>query len=227
MSKDKKDVFAYGGSGRGQRSIREPLQERSRKNMDRIMDSLESLLEEKPFDRITMAELARKSGVGTSSIYARFSDKSALILGVHVRLRENALQCLEDLVDPARWEGASVDEIVRHIIPNVIHFYRKHAFLIRAALFVDDVVVRERQASVLRVAAEKLGDLFPAANPKGVKKVDMAIDASVRIVTSVMYSTLMFGDVSVIRTPVSDIELARQLSRAVITLISDAEVARS
>lgn len=223
MGRDKED-FDYNRSGGVQKSIRQPLQERSRKKMDNIMTALEKLLEEKPFDRITMAELAQKSGAGTSSIYARFSDKNSLILGVHLRLRETTLQCLEKLTDPVRWKDVSVEDMVGQIIPIVLRYYKKHQFLIRAALYVDDAVVRERQAGVLRIAAEEFGALLRAGDQKPSKNVDQAVDASVRIVTSVIYTVLMFGSVELVRSTVSDRELCRQLSCAVSALIRDAGI---
>ena len=222
-----KDVFNYDRTLRSQEPIREPLQERSRKNVDRIMVSLESLLEKKSFDRITMAELARESGVGISSIYARFSDKSALILGMHLRLREGALQCLDELTDPTRWKGATVDDIVRRIILNVVRFYRKHRFLIRAALFVDDTAVRERQGSVLRIAAEKFTLLFIAPKAKAANKIGIAVDFSVKMVASVMYAEIMFGSVELTRTPMPDRRLVARLSSVILALLFEAGVGRT
>lgn len=226
MNRAKED-FDYNKSSSAKKAIRQPLQERSRKKMDDIMNALESLLAEKPFDRITMAELAQKSGAGTSSIYARFSDKNSLILGVHLRLRETALACLEKLTDPARWDGVPTEDMVRQVISTIFRWYKKHQFLIRAALYVDDAVVRERQALTLRLAAEKFGALLGEENAKTAKKVGLAVDASVRIVTSVMYSVLMFGSVELVRSSVSDRELCRQLSCAVIALINDAGISKS
>lgn len=204
-------------------AIREPRQARSRESMDRIMESLEALLLEKPFDKITMVELAQHSGTGTSSIYARFKDKSALILGVHMRLREAALSCLSQLTDPARWDGKPLRIIVGSACARAIAFYRDHGALIRAALLVDDVAVRERQASVLRAAAQQFCDLLAPRMPE-VERIALngAIDAACRIFASVMYSELIFGDVQMTRAPVTDITLCRQLTRATLSLLEHA-----
>ena len=86
-------------------AIRQPRQKRSRGTMDRVLRALELLLDEKPFEQITMIELAQRSGTGTSSIYARFKDKNSLVLGVHARLTETVPACLIRLTDPKRWRG--------------------------------------------------------------------------------------------------------------------------
>jgi AcrR family transcriptional regulator len=213
--------------GYDEKAIRAPLQARSREKMDRIMIALESLLAEKPFDRITMTELAQRSGAGTSSIYARFSDKHALILGVHARLREQVVHCLEQLTDASRWRSSTPEEIVESVIPVIVRFYFKHAPLIRAALFVDEQVVRERQASMLRHAAQKFSVLLARNGEAPTASVNGAVDAATRVVASVMYSAIMFGDVQLVRKPVSERELIRQLSRITVALINDAQAAQA
>jgi len=70
--------------------------------MDRVLEALETLLDKKPFERITMIELAQRSGTDTSSIYARFKDKNTRVLGVHARLQERAFPCLEKLAGMQR-----------------------------------------------------------------------------------------------------------------------------
>lgn len=202
--------------------IRAPQQARSREAMDRIMVALERLLEEKSFDNITMQELAQRSDTGTSSIYARFKDKHALILGVHDRVRERALSCLDPLTDPAHWEGKSLDRIVTGIIITSIKFYREHGSLIRAVLYVDQDFIRERQGSVLRAAAKNFTALLADRVDSSPRRLDRAVDAACRVFASTMYAELMFGNVPLLRTPVSDRELARQLTRIVMALIESA-----
>ncbi len=207
----------------GNDAIRAPVQKRSQKAMDRIMTALEALLAKKRFDRITIQELAQRSRTSTSSIYARFRDKQALILGLHLRLREQALESLEKLTDPARWSGEPTARIVARCVPPSVRFYRKHGALIRAALTVDDAEMRERQASVLRVAAEKFGRLIPANTPQQAVAVNAAIDFSVRMVASVMYSALMFDQVEIGRKPLSDRELSKHLTESITALLEKAQ----
>lgn len=202
--------------------IREPQQARSRETMDRILEALEELLREKPFDKITMVELAQKSGSGTSSIYARFKDKQTLILGMHMRVREQALLCLSQLSDPTLSANKSTEEIVRKAVRRAARFYREHAPLIRAALYVDDTNVRERQASVLRSAAQQFNDLMIARAPGRAREIGVAIDASCRLFAAVSYSLITFRDVDMVRMPVDDHEIERQLCICINALIADA-----
>lgn len=205
------------------KAIREPAQARSRETMDNILSATEALLAEKPFDKITMQEIAQRSGAGVSSIYARFRDKQALILGLHARLRENVIECVDRLADPARWEYNTSEEIVSAVVPPCVRFYRVHGALIRAALTIDEPELRERQASVLRIASSKFSALIAPRYPDRVEAIEIAVDGAVRIVASVMYVSLLFQEVDMSHRRVSDHAMARMLVHSINGMLEAAE----
>jgi AcrR family transcriptional regulator len=57
----------------------EAAQDRSRRTRDRLVIAFGALLREKPFDAITMAELAERAGIAVGTVYRRFANKDALI----------------------------------------------------------------------------------------------------------------------------------------------------
>ncbi len=54
-------------------------QGRSRRTREKLVMGFAELLREKPFDSITIAELAKRAGVGVGTVYGRFANKDALI----------------------------------------------------------------------------------------------------------------------------------------------------
>ena len=54
-------------------------QNRSRRTREKLVAGLGKLLREKDFEAITMAELAKRSGVAVGTVYRRFENKDALI----------------------------------------------------------------------------------------------------------------------------------------------------
>jgi AcrR family transcriptional regulator len=192
--------------------------------MDRVLKALEELLDEKPFDRITMIELAQRSGTGTSSIYARFKDKRSLILGVHGRLAERVFPCLERLFDLERVKQKPLRKIIHANLASVLRFYREHGQMVRAALLVDAPYVYERQIRVYRFAADRFSDLLYQRLPTEAdrKAVDRAADLSVRVVTSVVHQILIFKDFTLVRKPVSDRVLVDQLTVSIWAMLEDA-----
>jgi AcrR family transcriptional regulator len=54
-------------------------QSRSKDKRDRLIHALDELLREKPFDAITIADIARAAGVSPATIYQRFNRKNAAV----------------------------------------------------------------------------------------------------------------------------------------------------
>ncbi len=76
----------------------EAAQGRSRRTRDKLVAALAALLREKPFEGVTMAELAARAGVAVGTVYRRFANKDALIPVIF----EIYLAMLEDYAaDPA------------------------------------------------------------------------------------------------------------------------------
>ena len=206
-----------------QLKIRAPRQDRSRQTMDRVLKALEALLEEKPFDKITMVELAQRSSTGTSSIYARFKDKRSLILGVHGRLAESVFVCLERLFNRERLAGKPLRKVLHANIGFIFRFYRTHGQIVRAALIVDAPFVYERQIKVYHFAADQVSAMLRArVQPADLKVFERAIDMSVRVVSSAVHQLLIFQDFELLRKPVSDRVLVEQLTIAVWALLMEA-----
>src|SRR6218665_4183893 len=85
------EALMQGGRLAEQNLIRAPKQDRSQRTMDRISDATLKLLDERDYDSITIADIARTAKTGTSSIYARFKDKRAILLASHQAVRARAV----------------------------------------------------------------------------------------------------------------------------------------
>lgn len=64
---------------KGRAAPTEPVQARSRKTMNRILDSAEALLADSSIDRIGIADITARAGVAAGSFYTRFADKDDLL----------------------------------------------------------------------------------------------------------------------------------------------------
>ena len=65
--------------------LRKPVQDRSRRTLEALLDATESLLAERRFEEITIAEIILKAGSSTGSFYARFPGKDALLPALYAR----------------------------------------------------------------------------------------------------------------------------------------------
>lgn len=62
-----------------------PRQRRSHESLERILDAAESLIRERGYDEMTIAEVVQRSGSSVGSLYARFNNKLGLLRAVQFR----------------------------------------------------------------------------------------------------------------------------------------------
>src|SRR5690242_21129381 len=92
--------------------FRPPQQTRSQETLDRILDAAERVFEEKSFGEATVAEIMTRAGVTVGAFYRRFPDKDALLHLLDDRFFRKMMELREELLDPERWHGATVAEII-------------------------------------------------------------------------------------------------------------------
>lgn len=71
-----------------------PKQARSAETVERILDACEELLRDRPFDELTVLDIRNAADVSSSSMYARFRGKDAILLAVLTRYRERVRAAL-------------------------------------------------------------------------------------------------------------------------------------
>lgn len=110
-----------------------PLQDRSRRSLERMLSATETLLEERDFSRITVAEIAAKAGVTPGLIYSRFRRKDDLLplllkryLRGHIDRFEKAAQ------EFSSSSSLSIDNIVDFLIGHLSVELTEHRGIVRA-----------------------------------------------------------------------------------------------
>jgi AcrR family transcriptional regulator len=69
-------------------AMRIPLQDRSRRSLERMLDAGVEALAEAGYDGFSIADVGRRSGVSIGSIYQRFPSKAALFTALQERILE-------------------------------------------------------------------------------------------------------------------------------------------
>ena len=188
--------------------------------MERVLATFTEMLARKPFDAITIADLARRSRVAVTSIYARFADKQALVLAAHDRHRETVIELVDRELDPVRWRGMDLETIVRECLGPLIAGWWRNVPLIRAALLVNDREINERAAEMLRHISELLSTLLGPHLPwLSASESARTIDFALRGVMAVMHQRLVFGEVEPMRFHLSQQELNARLVEQFLTLL--------
>ena len=73
-----------------------------------------------------------RAGSSVGAFYARFADKDALLHALYDRYYQEAIATADEALDPARWEGATIPEILSAVVVFLVEIYRERTGLMRA-----------------------------------------------------------------------------------------------
>jgi AcrR family transcriptional regulator len=204
------------------RWIREPRQARSRETLDRILDAAEILVAEKGFDDATIAEIVRRADSSVGAFYTRFHDKDGLLYALYERYLEQAVATTDDALEPERWHGADVPELLGEVVRFLVAIYREQGGLIRAFVLRNhtDGEFRARQERLSHYVAEKLTRVLLAHRDE-IRHPDpeRAVALGLSMVFATIESSVLFGETRSRALTLNDEELAAELTRAYLAYL--------
>jgi AcrR family transcriptional regulator len=112
-----------------ERTRRAPVQERSRRTVQQILDAAEQIVGEEGVDAATTRAIAERAGVSAPSLYRFFADRDQILDALLVAM----LSELEDAAERAErgFTGSSIEQYVRLEMELHLAFYERHPSLAR------------------------------------------------------------------------------------------------
>ena len=110
----------------------EPVQDRSKRTSLAILDGLESIVAQKGMLEVSILEIAKAAGCSVGAVYHHFPNKQAITYAMVDRIVHEFSRTLADAVNPARWEGASLLDILHGYLDFSLRVYRTRPGLLRA-----------------------------------------------------------------------------------------------
>lgn len=163
--------------------LRRPLQERSRRTLERVLDATEELLELRPFEDIAVSAIVKAAGTSVGAFYSRFRDKEALLPVLYERYGKRVGERAARHREERPWEGLDLEGVIRWLVSELAQFFQERKFLMRAvtlhARTRPDKIgeearsTRDQQMSFLREAV--LGCRAEIGHPEPERAVDFAI----------------------------------------------------
>ena len=194
--------------------IRPPRQARTQQSLERFLDATEALLGEKAFEDVHVAEVARRAGSSVPALYRRFSDKNGLLRALHERRCEEALATSKMALDPDRWQGANIKEILQEGFTFLVKIFQQNESLDRAIhqRALSDGSIWESAIRIRRTALKGLSELLLArrseiSHPNPSMAVSFALVQAMALLTE--YFTVGMRDVG--RVAMSDSDVVDQL----------------
>jgi AcrR family transcriptional regulator len=198
------------------RWVRPPQQARSQETLDRILDAAELLIADKSFEDTRVADVVERAGSSVGAFYSRFRDKEGLLHALYDRFLVEATATADAALDPERWQGATIPEILGAVIRFLVTVFREQNGLIRAFVVRNhsDAEFGARQARLSHYVSSRLSDLL-LARRKEITHPDpeRAAHFGFMVVFSTLDSTMLFGETYSSGLTFPDDELAAELTR--------------
>ncbi|WOE75081.1 TetR/AcrR family transcriptional regulator [Alterisphingorhabdus coralli] len=99
---------------------REGQQDRAHKTQNRVLDAAEILFFEQGYDATSVQHVAKQAQCSIGSVYHHFKDKKAIAFALFDRMTREFELTMREVMEPARWEGAGIADILREFIEFAI-----------------------------------------------------------------------------------------------------------
>lgn len=146
------------------RWVRAGRQTRSQRTQEALLEAAEALVAEKGAEATSVVEVAARAGSSVGAVYHHFRDKRALLHALFERMAEQYRATLRAAVDPARWEGARVADILEGYLVFALETGREAPAGKTAGLEAlrSDPALRERYDALRAEVADGLSALLLA-----------------------------------------------------------------
>jgi len=206
--------------------MRPVRQARSQETLERLLDSTESLLVNKGFEGVTVAEIAARAGLSVGAVYSRFRDKDAVLQCLMDRFVAQAKSTADATLDIDRWQGACSEEIVSEFIVFLVEIHRERIGILRelVARARNTAPVVERKEELIRHIGDRLAALLLERGEQ-ISHPDpaFAVSFGLRLVLGCLEQAILSGASSgsgAYGLPASDDRLAAELTRTYLSYLA-------
>jgi AcrR family transcriptional regulator len=111
---------------------KEPVQERSRHTLHRLLSATEALLEHGGLEAATVPAIAKAAGLSVGVVYRRFRDKDMLLRAVYIRFFDTTYEQNRLRLGVVAGKQPALKSIARSLILGIAEGYRRRRGLLRA-----------------------------------------------------------------------------------------------
>ncbi len=176
--------------------VHAPRQARSQATLERFVEATQKLLEERPFEEITVADIVKAAERTVGSFYARFEDKNSVLYLIVERMHDRIQALTRAFCDPVRWEDVSLAEFVEEAVRLNVLAYRRAGPLFRASIqaCTTDERFRIRRMETMQVCAEAQKKfVLTRLAEVGCADPARASDRMLELVSATLDHELLFG----------------------------------
>ena len=159
--------------------VRNGQQSRSQKTQESLLEAAAILFAEKGADATSVADVAQRAGCSVGSVYHHFRDKQTLRYAVFERAVAESSDAIQRAVDPSRWTGASIEDVLRGYLEYTLEIGRNRPAFKSAMIEVsrDEPTLRERRAGLQAEVGRGVASLLLERREEiGHSEPELAVD---------------------------------------------------
>ena len=193
--------------------VNAPKQARSEQRLRDIVLALEELLDGRTFEEITIPDIAARAGCVPASIYARFRDKTSILVALHESIRGRQMATIDESMRLERHEHLSLDESIFKIIHNLTRYYSRQRNLLRPAYLLGDTEIYERASALIRHATENVATIVrERLKSEAGDALERRVDLAMRSIYALLQQRMVFQGIPTGHyMPETDEDVAREL----------------
>lgn len=188
-------------------------QARGEETLARLVEAAAEVIGERGVDGASIAAITERARTSVGNFYRRFPDKAALLAHLQRDVLAGRPEFWERTLTPERWRGREPEELLAHIVAEIVYGHARHRQLLRAiALHARD----DYEASVSALDLDLPGRVHELAArlwPGRIRHPDprLAVRLGFEMVAATAGELLLFRGMS---APVAPDALAVELTRA-------------
>jgi AcrR family transcriptional regulator len=131
--------------------VRQPRQQRSQDLLARLIDASRALLDERDFESISIADIAKRAGVSVGVLYTRFPTKDHLLVHLASAFGEDTAAQMARTFADERVDGLSLAELAELYFTTVGQAFTRHRRMLRSVT----LLVRTTEHTELRAIVQR------------------------------------------------------------------------
>jgi len=183
-----------------------------------MLEAAKALLDEKNFDELTIAQIAKKARVSVGLFYSRFDDKDALLSALYEKHMLELRATTTKMFDPKKWSSIPVSQFIEELVAFMVRYHRKNRGLLRALVLRHHTHPGKRYedpAERSKTAIASVGKLL-AARADEIRHPDPRLAGSLGFlfVLGAIREKILFGGGVATALRISDKRMAKELTTA-------------
>lgn len=197
-----------------------PKQARSQATLARFYSATVFLLESKPFEAISVADIVETANASVGAFYKRFSSKQALLPALLDWLHREQHDAVQSFVDDPKWSGVGISDRVEAFTQALVTSYTQHHYLMKALVARQYSQDNQQSSSLAESAAWVINAytnwLLACRDEIGHPNPDTAVALGLTALVGQLQTRMLFGAHAV---EMDEATFKRELNRALLAYL--------